>query len=351
MRQDTEPTPQAGAAEQPPSGGPAAAADPSAGPGGAEAATAGDAPRSFDKGVQDLWSAVTDGNVTAADLTLAWTTVGWPIVKALILIVVVLLVARWVRSLVVTATTKARVEITLSRFFGNVARWAVLVLGALTVLQTFGIQITSFAAVLASIGFAIGLAMSGMVGNIAAGVMLLIFRPYKVGDFVNAGGVSGTVYEIELFTTTMDTPDNRRIIVPNNEIFGKVIENITYHPKRRVEVSVGTAYEADIDKTRQALEAAASAVEGRTKEDEPAVFLAGLGASSVDWKVRVWAPKADFWTVHQRLTRDVKVALDKAGISIPFPQMDIHMRHVAPAPGGNGSAVSDSALGRPTVGG
>src|SRR5690606_5942044 len=104
---------------------------------------------------------------------LAWTTVGWPIVKALILIIVVLLLARWARSVVVKATTKARVELTLARFFGNVARWAVLVLGALTILQTFSIQITSFAAVLASVGFAIGLAMSGMVGNIAAGVMLL----------------------------------------------------------------------------------------------------------------------------------------------------------------------------------
>jgi small conductance mechanosensitive channel len=320
---------------------------PDAGSGDAAPATALDLTQA-----EEAAGRILTGEITTADLMAIWNSVGWPVVKALILIIIVLLVARWARTLVVKATTKARVEITLARFFGNLARWAILVLGALTILQTIGVQITGFAAVLASVGFAIGLAMSGMVGNVAAGVMLLIFRPYKVGDFVTSGSVSGTVYEIELFTTTFDTPDNRRIIVPNNEIFGKVIENITYHPKRRVEVAVGTAYEADIDKTREALEAAASAVEGRTQEDEPAVFLAGLGSSSVDWKVRVWAPKADFWTVHQRLTRDVKVALDAAGISIPFPQMDVHMRQVTPASGGNGSAVGDSTLTRkPTVGG
>src|SRR5690606_30738620 len=115
---------------------------------------------------------------------------------------------------------------------------------------------------------------------------------------------------------------------------------------------VGTAYEADIDRTREVLEAAAGAVDGRTQEDEPAVFLAGLGSSSVDWKVRVWAPKADFWTVHHRLTRDVKIALDRAGVSIPFPQMDVHMRQVTPAAGGNGSAVGDGGLSsKPAIGG
>jgi small conductance mechanosensitive channel len=295
------------------------------GEGGAAGGTEAEAKLPLSEEGDGLVKAFTDGDVTWGDMALAWSTVGWPIVKALVLIIVVLLVARWVRSLVVKATTKARIEVTLARFFGNLARWAVLILGALTVLQTFSIEITSFAAVLASVGFAIGLAMSGMVGNVAAGVMLLVFRPYKVGDFVTAGGVSGTVFEIELFTTTMDTPDNRRIIVPNNEIFGKVIENVTYHPKRRVEVAVGTAYEADIDQTRETLMAAATAVQGRTPEDDPVVFLDELGSSSVNWKVRVWAAKADFWTVRQRLTRDIKVALDSAGISIPFPQMDVRV--------------------------
>lgn len=277
------------------------------------------------EGMQSAWAAVADRDITQADLILLWNNVGWPLTKAVILIVVVLILARWAKGLTVKATSKARVEVTLAKFFGNLVRWAILVLGAVTILQTFGVEATSFAAVLAALGFAIGLALSGTLGNVAAGVMLLVFRPYKVGDVVSVGGTTGKVDEIELFTTTLDTPDNRRIIIPNSQIFGNTIENITFHPKRRVDITVGTSYSADLDEVRSVLTRVATDVEGRLSNEDAIVYLSELGDSSISWAIRVWALTGDYWAVRERLTRNVKVALDEAGIGIPFPQRDVHV--------------------------
>lgn len=277
---------------------------------------------------QGLISALTDGDVTGADLARLWTEVGMPVLKAIVLIIVVLLIARWVRKMVVKVATKAKVEVTLAKFFGNMARWALLVLGAIAILQTFGVDTTSFAAVVAALGFAVGMALSGTLGNFAAGIMLLVFRPFKVGDVVSVSGVTGKVTEIDLFSTAFDTPDNRRIIVPNGSIFGSTIENISHHESRRVDVAVGTDYGADLDKTREVLMAAASAVAGRLSDQDPVAYLKELGGSSIDWSVRVWSTGADYWAVREQLTHDIKVALDAAGIGIPFPQMDVHMDKV-----------------------
>ena len=199
-----------------------------------------------------------------------------------------------------------------------------IILAVLSCLQIFGVDTTSFAAVIAAAGFAIGLALQGSLQNFSAGVMLLAFRPFKVGDVVNVAGQTGVIESIALFTTSMDTFDNRRIILPNSEIFGSTIENISFHPTRRADVDVGTAYDADIDKTWDLLKQVAESVEGRLPDKGPDVILMGLGDSSVNWQLRVWAPASDFFPLKQRLTRDVKVALDNAGISIPYPQMDVH---------------------------
>jgi len=161
--------------------------------------------------------------------------------------------------------------------------------------------------------------------------MLLIFRPYKVGDVVNVAGNLGKVFEIELFTTSIDTFDNRRFIVPNSSIFGAVIENITYHPKRRADIAVGTDYSADIDETREILEAAVRRVPEVLADPEPEVVLQELGGSSVNWQVRGWARNEDFAVAKQGITRAVKIALDDARISIPFPQMDVHVEPAAVA--------------------
>lgn len=273
----------------------------------------------------DLVSRITSGDMSADTWILAWETVGRPVLLAIVLIIAVFIAAGWARKIVGKAVRKANVEETLARFLSNMARYLVLIAGGVAILGTLGIETASFAAVLAAVGFAIGMAMSGMLGNIAAGVMLLFFRPFKVGDVVDAGGVTGKVFEIGLFTTVFDTPDNRRIVVPNNSIFGGNIENVSHHDTRRVSVAVGTDYGADIDKAREVMMEAAKNSPSVLTDPEPAVVLTGLGGSSIDWDVRVWVNSADFWAVQDRLTRDVKYALDNAGIGIPFPQMDVHI--------------------------
>jgi small conductance mechanosensitive channel len=179
--------------------------------------------------------------------------------------------------------------------------------------------------VVGAAGLAIGLAFQGTLSNFAAGAMLLIFRPYKVGDSVVVAGNSGTVAEIELFTTALDTADNRRVIIPNSSIYGTVIENHTANPLRRAEVLVGTAYSADIDETRAALNRAVLAVPLITAEKKTEVALLELGGSSVNWAVRGWAKREVLGDAKQALIRAVKYELDHAGIDIPFPQLAIHL--------------------------
>lgn len=290
----------------------------------AQAADAANAAGPAD-GFGELVSRVSDGDMSSDTWILAWETVGQPVLLALVLIIAVFVVAGWARGITKKACGRAKVEETLARFLGNMIRYLILIAGGIMILGTLGVETTSFAAVLAAAGFAIGMAMSGMLGNIAAGVMLLLFRPFKVGNYVKAAGTEGTVDEIGLFTTTMDTPDKRRIIVPNSSIFGGIIENVSHHPTRRVAVAVGTDYGADIDKAREVMLAAAKATENVLTDPEPAVVLTGLGGSSIDWSVRVWVNSADYWGVMDALTRNVKYALDEANIGIPFPQMDVHI--------------------------
>ena len=247
------------------------------------------------------------------------------VLKAILLILAAWFLSRWARALIVRACTKANVDVTLARFFGQIARWGILLLAILTILGTFGVETTSFAAVLGGLMVGIGMAMSGNLSNVAAGVMLLVFRPFKIGDYVTAGGSSGTVFEIGLFSTTMDTPDNKRIIVPNGSIYGGTIENVSYHDTRRVDVSVGTDYGADLDNVRAVLKKAAGSIEQRLQDKDVAIVLTGLGGSSIDWAVRVWAPSSEYWAVKDELTLRVKNALDGAGIGIPFPQLDVHL--------------------------
>ncbi|MEM8835727.1 MAG: mechanosensitive ion channel family protein [Planctomycetota bacterium] len=246
-------------------------------------------------------------------------------VKILLIVFIALLVAAWVKRLVRGALTKAKVDATLSKFFGTAAKWAVMIVAGIAILGEFGIETASFAVLIGSLGLAVGLAFQGTLSNIASGVMLLIFRPFGVGDVISAGGVTGKVDEIELFTTTLDTPDNRRIIVPNSSIFGSTIENISHHGKRRVDVAVGVDYPASIDKTRAVLQTAADSIEQRIPEDAAVVYLVDLGDSAVNWAVRVWVPSAEYWGVREELTKRVKEGLDAAGIGIPFPQMDVHL--------------------------
>ena len=155
--------------------------------------------------------------------------------------------------------------------------------------------------------------------------MLLVFRPFKVGDVISVAGITAKVAEIELFSTTLDTPDNRRMILPNSSVFGSPIENVTYHPVRRVDVNVGVDYSAAVDATRETLSAGIADIPGQDADLPPQVLLVDLGDSAVNWQVRVWAPTEDYFAMKEAVTRAVKLALDEAGIGIPFPQMDVHV--------------------------
>lgn len=246
------------------------------------------------------------------------------VVGVLLLLFVAWIAAGWAGRATRRGLKRAGIDETLTKFFGNVSRYVVLVAAALMALSVFGIETTSFAAVIAAAGFAIGMALQGTLGNFSSGVMLLTFRPFKVGDIVSVGGVTGKVNEIELFTTTLDTPDNRRFIVPNGSVFGSTIENLTFHPVRRVDVAVGTDYGEELARVRTVLEGIAArhnAVEDR----QPQVILLSLGESSIDWQVRVWAKTADYWATFDVLTQAVKEGLDAEGIGIPFPQRDVHI--------------------------
>jgi small conductance mechanosensitive channel len=222
---------------------------------------------------------------------------------------------------------KARFDATLAKFFGTVARWTVIVLAVIGCMGVFDIQTASFAAMLAAAGLAVGLALQGTLSNFASGIMLLLFRPFKVGDWISVAGHNGIVDAIDLFVITLDTSDNRRIIIPNSEVFGSTIENWTYHKARRVEINVGTDYPENLDQVRTVLEKAAAGVPGQHEDYPSQVFLSDLGDSSINWQVRVWsAPQpASYWAVWQATTLAVKKALDEAEIGIPFPQMDVHL--------------------------
>lgn len=212
----------------------------------------------------------------------------------------------------------------LSRFFANMVRWLIILAAVIACLGVFGIETTSFAAILGAAGVAIGLGFQGTLSNFSAGVMILTFRPFTIGDYVLAGGKEGIVSEIGLFVIELNTLDNRRVIVPNSKVTADTIENYNSNPERRVDIDVGVAYGEDLDKTVAVLQQAAAQVPGRIAEKPPEIFLSKLGASSVDWQVRVWCKPADYWGVWHETTKRTKQALDAAGLTIPFPQLDVH---------------------------
>jgi len=248
-----------------------------------------------------------------------------------------------------------RIDETLGRFIGRVVFYGVLASVLVMVLNVVGFRMSGLATILAAAGFAIGLAFQGTLSNFAAGVLLLVFRPFKVGDMINAAGMTGIVNEIDLFTTTLDTTDNRRIIVPNSAISSGTIENISFHKHRRVEVIVGVSYSADLDATRTALTTAATSLDAQMIQGPDrgfTVILAGMADSSVQWKVRVWAATTEFWPVTEKLNHAIKRQLDAAQISIPFPQMDVHLHRVDRAEAGGTEARgvnSDGVEASPTM--
>lgn len=243
------------------------------------------------------------------------------IALALVLFVAAWVVAATVRRVILNVTRRANMDITLGKFLGNLAKWAIIIFALITVAGTLGISTTGFAAAVGAAGLAIGLALQGNLGNLASGVLLLIFRPFKVGDAVIVAGQSGVVDGIDLFTTNLDTVDNRRIIVPNGAIFSGVIENQTHHERRAITVNVATSPVLPMEKTEAAVRGMASragSIPGVLADPAPAVALAEI-APNVVWSLTVWASTGQFLAVRAALLREVRETLDREGVAPPVP--------------------------------
>ncbi len=232
-------------------------------------------------------------------------------------------VAKLLSRFTTKACTRAKLDETLSTFFGRTVFWLILVIVMIACLSIFGIETTSLAAVVGAAGLAIGLAFQGTLSNLAAGVMIIVFRPFKLHDFITVGGQSGSVEVIDLFTTTLVTLDNRVIIVPNSAVSSATIENVTGKEIRRVDVNVGVAYSTNIAKARETILKGCK-VEGALEDPAPSAYLLELGPSSILFSARVWCKTADYWGVRERVTENVKNELDAAGIEIPFQQIVVH---------------------------
>ncbi|NNK02635.1 MAG: mechanosensitive ion channel, partial [Desulfatitalea sp.] len=214
---------------------------------------------------------------------------------------------------------------TVRRFIANFAYIGLLAFVVLAALSQLGIQTTSFIAVLGAAGLAVGLALQGSLSNFAAGFLMILFRPFSVGDYIEGGGVTGTVEEIQIFTTTLVTPDNKTVIIPNAKIMGDNIINWTVKGTRRVDLVVGIGYGDDIDKARQVI-ADVLAKDARVRKDPPPqIAVSEMADSSVNFVVRPWVSASDYWAVSFGVTEQIKKAFDDEGISIPFPQRDVHV--------------------------
>lgn len=253
------------------------------------------------------------------------TLYGVRLLGALLIFIVGRWVAALIRKIVEGAMGKSKVDATLVKFSGNLIYGILMVVIVLAALNQIGIQTTSLVAIIGAAGLAVGFALQGSLANFAAGVMLIIFRPFKVGDFVQAGGEAGIVEEISLFTTQMRTPDNKTIIIPNSGITGGNITNFSAKDTRRVDLVIGVSYRDDLKKVKEVLADILEKDERVLKDPAWTIGVVALGDSSIDFAVRPWVNAADYWGVYFDTLQTVKERFDAEGISIPFPQRDIHI--------------------------
>ena len=253
------------------------------------------------------------------------TVYGLKILAALLIFVLGRWVARRITRLVMRLLRKNKVDETLVGFLENVFYYSLLVLVIIAAAAQLGINTASLLTVVGAAGLAVGLALKDSLSNIASGVILVLFRPFRVGDFVEAGGVTGKVHQIQIFNTVLNTADNRRVIVPNSSITTGTITNVTANPTRRVDLVMGIGYDDDIPGAKAVIAEVLSAEERILKDPVPVVAVHELADSSVNLVVRPWVRAEDYWSVYWTLTEEIKLAFDREGISIPFPQRDIHM--------------------------
>ena len=253
---------------------------------------------------------------------------GINIVMALVIFMVGKFIVRILVNIAKKVMTKAKVDSILVNFIGSIISTVLLLFVVIASLDQLGVDTTSLIALIGAAGLAIGLALQGSLQNLASGVMLIVFRPFNDGDFIEAAGVSGVVEKIGIFTTTMRSGDNREIIVPNGAIFGGTITNYSRRETRRVDMVFGIGYDDDIKKAKDILNRILDEDERILKDPAPVVAVAELADSSVNFNVRPWCATGDYWDVYFDTHEKVKLAFDAEGISIPYPQMDVH-QHAA----------------------
>lgn len=251
----------------------------------------------------------------------------------IILALAVFIVGRWLASMIVRGVKRlmkrANMDEALIGFLSSILNAILLVVVIIAALEQLGVNTTSVLAVFAAAGLAVGLALKDSLSNFSAGVMLIIFKPFKVGNFVEAAGIAGVVEEIRIFNTQLRTGDNREIIVPNSQIYSGIITNFSAREQRRIDLVIGIGYEDDIRAAKQILEEIMQAEERILKDPEPVILVSELGESSVDLAVRPWVSSADYWNVRSDLLETIKREFDAKGISIPYPQRDVHLHQTA----------------------
>lgn len=260
-------------------------------------------------------------------------TTGVEFVKNLAGALIIFYVGRWVAGMVVrgiaTVMQKRNMDKTLETFICNLVRMTLILFVIIAAVNQLGIQTTSLIAVLGAAGLAVGLALQGSLSNFASGVLIILFRPYKVGDYIEGAGVIGSVEDMQILTTVLTTGDNKRVIVPNSQIMGSIITNYSSNDRRRIDLVVGVSYDDDIDKVRDELKALVAADDRIL--DDPACLIAvsELADSSVNFILRPWVKTSDYSAVKFSLTEAIKKRFDEVGISFPFPQHDVHLHNVS----------------------
>ena len=260
--------------------------------------------------------------VTLQELATTW---GLRVLGALAFLLVGRIVARSVGRSVERALKRSHFDETLTPFIGNTVYTLVLLAVVIAAAGMVGIQAGSFIAIIGAAGLAVALAFQGTLSNFASGIMLLTFRPFQVGDFVDAGGTAGSVKEIGVFTTTLATPDNVKIILPNSQVSGAIIRNFSANETRRIDLVVGVGYDDDLNVARDTILKVIRADERVLEEPAPVVAVDNMGASSMDFVVRPWVKGADYWDAKWALTKALKEELEAAGCNIPYPQRDVHL--------------------------
>jgi small conductance mechanosensitive channel len=250
---------------------------------------------------------------------------GLKLIAAVAILVIGYFAAIGIRAFLRRMLQRSRVDETLVSFITSVSYVAIMAFVIIAAVGKLGVQTASFVAVIGAAGLAVGLALQGSLANFAAGVLMVIFKPFKVGDFIETGGSTGVVEEIGIFTTELKSPDNKKIIVPNAKVTGDNIINYTAKDKRRVDIVAGVSYSSDLDKVRKVLEEILSGDDRILQEPAPTISVLELANSSVNFAVRPWVKPADYWDVFFAIQEKIKKSFDAEGIAIPFPQHDVHI--------------------------